>query len=108
MISDIYKHVFGDCTNPWEEYEEKLRTECYNKCRYLYTMFKELSYSYDLSKMYQPDMHFEISSDYAKAMTRGFPPSDLTTMMGIPVKVTTDKVKSVNLYINLENIPRKK
>lgn len=108
MNSDIYKHAFGDCTNPWKEYEERLRAECYNKCRYLYEMFKAFSISYGLHKTYQPDMYFEISSDYARVITRGFPPSDLTTMCGIPIKIVRDKVKSVNLYINLENIPIKK
>lgn len=87
--------------NPFKRRDNALREECYNKARYLLDDFICVKLTLNHYKYNKPDLKFEISKDYAEAMTRGFHPSTFTSLFGIPVVINYNEEKSVKLYINV-------
>lgn len=87
--------------NPFKRRDNALREECYNKAKYLLGDYVSTTYMLYNSKYNKPDLKFEISHDYAEAMTRGFHPSTFTTLFGVPVVINYNEEKSVKLYINV-------
>lgn len=87
--------------NPFKRRDNTLREDCYNKARYLLDNFIDSKLILKHYKYGGADLKFEISHDYAEAMTRGFHPSTFTTFFGIPVVINYNEEKSVKLYINV-------
>lgn len=86
-------------SNPFNYMNEKLRRKCYYEARYILNIFYEYRDILVKGGLTDIELVFEISEDYARAMTIGFKPTDLKSLHGVPVRVTSDKTKSVKLFI---------
>lgn len=90
----------GKCPfNPFET-QRILREECYNQTRYLLDLYNDIIS--DLKRCgLHPYVRFEISEDYARAITKGFSADTLTSLHGCPVRINWDEKRSVKMLISI-------
>lgn len=90
----------GKCPfNPFET-QRILREECYNQTRYLLDLYYD--YIDDLKRCgFHPYVRFEISEDYARAITREFEADALTSLHGCQVRILWGEKRSVKMLISV-------
>lgn len=90
----------GECPfNPFET-QRILREECYNQTRYLLETSQDILSDLKCCGLH-PYVRFEISEDYARAMTRGFDADVLTSLHGCQVRIKWDEKRYVKMIISV-------